>query len=507
MVKKKIILILGIYVLVIPRLQAESLVDNAVQLSINDLWILVAAALVFFMQAGFKVLETGLVKKEHRAGIGAKNLLDWVAGSIAFFLVGFAVMFGTSTNGFIGTEFFGGSGIENGRQFIFFLFQLAFAGTALTIVSGAMSGRTGVIPYFIASLATAMIIYPLFGHWAWGNLLIEENKPWLAQLGFMDFAGSTVVHSTGAWVAIVGIHMVGPRIGRYDANGKLVTTKASDYSYSILGVMILWLGWWGFNGGSTLAFNDDVAKIILNTNLAGAAACFSAFFHAVFIQKKEAVIEKLAGGSLTGLVAITACCNVVTPISSLIIGFIAGILHNWSYRLLSEKLRLDDPVGAIAVHGFGGAFGTLCVALFGEADLLVHERGWQTAVQLVGIFTCFGFAACSSLIMFFIIKKTIGLRVSPAEEASGAFVENTTHEQAVSPEKRKLTQVAIQVSGRGFNMYSIQEFLKINPSKRKKLIDLGRVKYMDDTGSVLSAPLAAEQLGFKIESEKKQGIK
>lgn len=499
----KIIVIFCLLVLPVPVALGQGTAENIISLNIDDLWVLVAAALVFFMQAGFKVLETGLVKTEHRAGIGAKNLLDWVAGSIAFFIIGFAFMFGTSGAGLIGGSFFFGNDLTGGKDFIFFLFQLAFAGTALTIVSGAMSGRTGVIPYFIASLMTAMFIYPVFGHWAWGNLLLPDNQPWLASMGFMDFAGSTVVHSTGAWIAIVGIHMVGPRIGRYDFNGNLIPMKASDYSYCILGVMILWLGWWGFNGGSTLAFDDSVAKIILNTNLAGAAACFSAFFHAVYWQDKKDVIEKLAGGSLTGLVAITACCNVVTPVSSLIIGLIAGVLHNVFYILLAEKLRLDDPVGAVAVHGIGGAFGTLAVALFGEADLLLHDRWWQLAVQAMGVVTCFVFTTSISLGMFFVIKKTIGLRVSPLEEANGAFVENLTEEQLTSEmDKRKVAQVSVRMSAKGYNMFTVQEYLKIDPLKRKLMIDEDRVKYMDETGSIMSPLVAVRQMGLMLEAEK-----
>lgn len=478
---------------------------NMVIFNIDDLWVLVAAALVFFMQAGFKVLETGLVKKEHRAGIGAKNLLDWVAGSIAFFLVGFAFMFGDSGTGYLGTEFFLGSGLESGKILIFFLFQLAFAGTALTIVSGAMSGRTGVVAYFIVSLITATLIYPVFGHWAWGNLWHGENEPWLASMGFMDFAGSTVVHSTGAWVAVMGIYMVGPRLGRYDAYGRIQPTKASDYAYSILGVMILWLGWWGFNGGSTLAFNEDVVKIILNTNLSGAAACFAAFFHAYFFQNKTDVIEKIAGGSLTGLVAITACCNVVSPISSLMIGALAGLIHNIFYVLISEKWKLDDPVGAVAVHGIGGVFGTLCVALFGKEELLVHDRWLQLGVQFMGIATCFTFTILMSYMMFLLIKNTIGLRVSPVEEQKGSFVGNDAMEIAINGmEDQRVSQVSVRISEKGYNIYTIPEYLSIGQERRKKLIAEDRIKYMDDGGSVIPQLVAVRQLGLMLDTMKEE---
>jgi len=478
--------------------------SNNITLNIDDLWVLVAAAFVFFMQAGFKVLETGLVKAEHRSGIGAKNLLDWVAGSLAFFLVGYAFMFGDSSYHMLGTNMFAGGGLTDGKSFIFFLFQLAFAGTALTIVSGAMSGRTGIIPYFIASLMTATVIYPVFGHWVWGNLANEGNTPWLAKLGFMDFAGSTVVHSTGAWVALVGIYIVGPRIGRYDAMKKVQAIKASDYSYSILGVMILWLGWWGFNGGSTLAFNDDVPKIILNTNLSGAAACFIAFFHAYFFQNKKDIIEKIAGGSLTGLVAITACCNVVSPLSSILIGFCAGFLHNIFYVLISEKWELDDPVGAIAVHGIGGVFGTLCVGFFGESELLVHGRWMQIGIQFVGILACFLFTGGTSFVMFSVIKKTIGLRVSPKHEKNGSFIDEELVNETSLTDERQVSQVSVRVSAKGYNLMSVLEYLSIKQSKRKELIFENRISYLDEDGVTIPSLVAVRQLGLLLETQKNE---
>ncbi|UXP31512.1 ammonium transporter [Reichenbachiella agarivorans] len=471
-------------------------------LSRNDLWVLIAAALVFFMQAGFKVFETGLVKKQHRAGIGAKNLMDWVAGSVAFYILGFGFMFGSSTNGWVGSGLMMGDGLEINDSFVFFLFQLAFAGTALTIVSGAMSGRTALIPYFVASLVTATVIYPLFGHWAWGNLLHADNMPWLASLGFMDFAGSTVVHSVGAWIALVGVWVVGPRVGRYDKNGKIQRIKASDYSYSILGVMILWLGWWGFNGGSTLAFNTQVPKIILNTNLSAAAAAISAMFHAIVFQKKSNVLEKIMGGTLTGLVAITACCNVVSSQSSLIIGVLAGIIHNIMFVVISEKWKLDDPVGAIAVHGFGGVFGTLCVALFGQQELLELPRWEQLAVQCVGIVTCFVFTTLVALLMFYILRRTIGLRVSPKQESTGAFFdseeEDGEEDQDSTTGSNIVHHVSAKVSNRGYNVYTVKEYVELSMDFRSSWEAADRIQYLNEEGYVIPVESAQKQLNEMV---------
>lgn len=475
--------------------------------TLDNLWILLAAALVFFMQAGFKVLETGLVKHEHRSGIGVKNLMDWVAGSLAFFLIGFGFMFGSSSSGLIGTDHFFGFGYEDGFTFTFFIFQLAFAGTALTIVSGAMSGRTALLPYFTASFFTAIVVYPVFGHWAWGNLLIASNEPWLASLGFMDFAGSTVVHSVGAWVGLIGIYMVGPRLGRFTAKGKIQPIKASDYSYSILGVMILWLGWWGFNGGSTLAFNEDVVKIILNTNMAAAAACLSAYIHVKLFQKNQDAIEKIIGGALTGLVAITACCNVVTPLTSIIIGLMAGVIHNYSYAFISEKLKLDDPVGAIPVHGFGGIFGTLAVALFGESELLVHSRWTQLGVQFFGILVCLVFTTSIAFIVFKLVKYFFGLRLSPTEEMEGSVFSN--NDMAVALEdlpESTVSQVSVRISDRSYNLFSVREYLNLPRETRMKLIKAQGVQYLDDNGQAVPPLDAVRYLAGVLEGQRDEVV-
>jgi Amt family ammonium transporter len=311
--------------------------------------------------------------------------------------------------------------VEGGSNLgpVFFMFQLAFAGTAVTIISGAMSERTGFIPYLTASVFTTLLIYPIFGHWVWGNLFFENNTAWLAKLGFIDFAGSTVVHSVGAWVSLAGLYLIGPRIGRYTPDGKLSPFQANSIPMAVLGVFILWMGWWGFNGGSTLKFDMEVGKIILNTNLAGAAAGLVAYFHSYFFQNKEDIYEKLLGGVLGGLVAITASAHIQTYTSALLLGGCAGIIHNLGYDLLAKKWRIDDAVGAIPVHGFCGAFGTLALAFFAPADQLVHSRWVQLGVQLFGVVVCFIWAGGLGYLMFTILKKTVGLRVSPDEERNG----------------------------------------------------------------------------------------
>ncbi len=392
---------------------------------LDRFWILICAILVFFMQAGFKALEVGMVRKTHRSGVGMKNLVDWLVVCAIFYLLGFGFMFGDSQFGIIGWGLFLPDAeqmaiLNHDFKLEFFLFQLAFAGTAATIVSGAMSERSALTSYMLTALLIGGFVYPLFGHWAWGGMFIAENEPWLASLGFHDFAGSTVVHSIGAWVALAGIYIIGPRRGRFDPTQK-ERFKPSDLGYSVLGVFILWFGWWGFNGGSTLAYTDEVSYVILNTNLAAAFAGIAAFLHAYFLDRENTYV-KFIGGVLGGLVAITACCNVVTPSSAILIGLLAGIIHNVTLDLLL-KWRLDDPVGAIPVHGFCGVWGTLAVGLFGiEEKLPTGSRIQQIMIQLLGIVVAFVFAAGTAIIMFRTINHFVGLRVSAEKEDNGFTV-------------------------------------------------------------------------------------
>ncbi len=387
-------------------------------------WVIVAAAMVFLMQVGFLTLEVGLVRPRNINVVALKNLVDWVAVSLAFLVVGFGVMFGGSVGGMFGGELFLLSGLEDRgvAGFGFFMFQLAFCGTAATIVSGAMSERTGFVPYLVTSLVVGLIIYPLFGHWAWGNLLIEENDTLLTRLGFRDFAGSTVVHSVGGWVGLIGAWIVGPRMGRFGADGKPREMQGYSVPFAVFGTIVLWFGWWGFNGGSTLGMSGDVGKIITNTNVAAAAAGFSAFTHCWIFQKREALTEKLIGGVLGGLVAITACCDVLDIPRALLVGLIAGIVHNVGYVLMLKKFKIDDPVGAIPVHLFCGIFGTLAVAM-ADADVLGMGNGKQLAIQAFGVGAAMIWTIGCSLVLFVLLKSLIGLRVPPDEEITGLSME------------------------------------------------------------------------------------
>lgn len=387
------------------------------------LWVIIATALIVFMQAGFLCLEVGFVQPKNAASVALKNLIDWAVVSVVFYVIGFALMFGSSYGLAGGDKFFLNGLTEHGRGsdlgYAFFLFQLAFAGTAATIVSGAMAERTSFVTYLWTSVGVGAVIYPVFGHWAWSAVYDASNPGFLAKLGFMDFAGSTVVHSVGAWVALVGVWRLGPRLGRVRHDGSLRDMQQNGIAWSALGTFLLWVGWIGFNGGSHLAVDKHLGAIIANTYLAGAASGLAALVHAWFFQSKRHLNEKFIGGILGGLVAITASCNVVTPATALLLGVTAGVVHNWAYVLITDHLRLDDPVGAIAVHGACGAWGTLCVALLGQEHLLAHSRLTQLGVQALGILVCFVWTTTTAFLLFSLLRRTVGLRVSPDEERAG----------------------------------------------------------------------------------------
>lgn len=399
---------------------------------VDTMWVLVAAFLVFFMQAGFALVEAGLTRAKNASNIMMKNVMDFVMGSLGYWAIGYGLMFGAVSSGFFGTSnfFLGATGddIGNVPMLAFWLFQLVFAGTAATIVSGAMAERTKFSGYLIYSIVISAIIYPIFGHWVWGTgwlWTLGDSTGLLPGGGFRDFAGSTVVHSVGGWAALMGTLALGPRLGRFNRDGSPNAIPGHSVTLFGLGVFILWLGWFGFNPGSQLAIAggnaDAVALVAANTNLAAAAGAAAAVLYG-YITSKKANVGGAFNGVLGGLVAITAPCAFVTPLDSVIIGAVGGVLVMVFGKVL-ETLKIDDPVGAIPVHLVSGAWGTLAIGLFASLNGvtgLFHGGGLgQLIIQLIGVIACGIWTAATTGALFFAIKKTIGLRVSAEEEIQG----------------------------------------------------------------------------------------
>jgi Amt family ammonium transporter len=395
-------------------LESNKAAIDLVQSHADYVWTLIAAALVFFMQAGFAMVECGFTRAKNAINIMMKNLMDFSMGSLAFWAVGFGIMFGATKTGWFGTSGFFLSDFELGGDpwvLAFWMFQVVFCATAATIVSGAMAERTKFIGYLMYSIVISAFIYPVFGSWAWGSLF--NGNGWLESLGFIDFAGSTVVHSVGGWAALAGAMVLGPRMGKYAKDGTIKPILGHNIPLAALGVFILWIGWFGFNPGSTTAANKDIAMIFVNTNLAAAAGAVFAMLTS-WIKFGKPEISMSLNGALAGLVAITSPCATVTPLSSVIIGAAAGVIVVLSV-LFFDRIRIDDPVGAISVHGVCGAWGTLAAGIFNIGGTSVKIIG----VQLLGIGACFVWTFGMAFIMFKLIEKTIGLRVSAEEELEG----------------------------------------------------------------------------------------
>ena len=391
---------------------------EGLQININIVWTCVAAFLVFFMQAGFAMVEAGFTRAKNAVNILMKNLMDFSVGSIAFFVIGFGLMFG-KTSGLFGTTLFALNGVEPGTHWnwTFLIFQTVFCATAATIVSGAMAERTKFVGYLTYSLFISLFIYPIFGSWAWGGLL--DGGGWLEKLGFLDFAGSTVVHSIGGWLALAGAIVLGPRVGKYSPDGKPRAITGHNIPLAALGVFILWFGWFGFNPGSTTAGEGLVGYIAVTTNLAAAAGAIMAMFTSWSIMKKPDASMAL-NGALAGLVAVTAPCDGVSPFAAIIIGAIAGTLVVLSVLFIDNVLHVDDPVGAVSVHGVCGVWGTLSAGLFNMETGLFYGGGLkQLGIQVLGAASAFAWAFGLGLALFFVISKTIGLRVTPDEELKG----------------------------------------------------------------------------------------
>jgi len=394
--------------------------------AVNTIWVLLGAALVFFMQAGFAMVETGFTRAKNAGNIIMKNLMDFCIGTPTFWIVGFGIMFGAG-NGFFGkiggiaTEAnYGSSMLPDGVPFwAFLIFQTVFCATSATIVSGAMAERTKFSSYCIYSFLISLIVYPVSGHWIWGGGFIS-------QMGFHDFAGSCAVHMVGGVAAFVGALILGPRIGKYSKSGKSKAIPGHNLTIGALGVFILWFCWFGFNGASTVSMEGDAivsaGKIFVTTNLTAAVATVAVMLITWVRYKKPDVSMN---GSLAGLVAITAGCDTVSPVSAAIIGIISGFVVVFGIEFIDKVLKVDDPVGAVGVHGLNGAFGTLAVGLFSDGagtgwkGLLVGGGFHGFGVQLVGMLITIAWVAVTMTIIFQAIKHTIGLRVSAEEEIEG----------------------------------------------------------------------------------------
>ena len=384
------------------------------------LWLLCCACLVFIMQAGFLCLESGLVRSKNSINVAAKNITDFTVSSAIFWLVGFGIMFGHSVMGWFGFSDFMFGQTSSAAMITFFIFQMMFCGTAATLVSGAVAERTSYIGYVIITITITLFIYPVTGHWAWAGIATGNPTGWLEKLGFVDFAGSTVVHSVGGWVALSAILIIGPRIGRYDTPDRRI--PGSNLPMAVLGGMLIWFGWFGFNGGSTLAWSDNVPAILLHTLLAaiwgGICTTLLKYFTDGYVD-----VLMIINGVLGGLVSVTASCHVITTNEAALIGIIGGVIVFYGDRLLEAK-RIDDAIGVIPVHLFAGIWGTIAVALFGNADQIGNGLtfGQQFTTQLTGIVVIGAYSFIVSYTVFRVINKFYRLRVDPQAELIGLNV-------------------------------------------------------------------------------------
>lgn len=396
---------------------------NNLAASVDVGWTLVAAALVFFMQAGFAMVETGFTRAKNAGNIIMKNLMDFSLGTPIFWILGFGIMFGAASPFFGGFDFFTDGVVGEGYDWTTLIFQTVFCATAATIVSGSMAERTKFSAYCIYSMVISAVIYPVSGHWVWGG-------GWLSQLGFHDFAGSTAVHMVGGVAAFVGAAILGPRIGKYTKDGKARAIPGHSLTLGALGCFILWFCWFGFNGGSTVALSgggaEVASRVFVTTNLAAAVATVTVMC-ITWIRYKKPDVSMTLNGSLAGLVAITAGCDVVTPMGAAIIGICSGFAVVFGIEFVDQKLRVDDPVGAVGVHCINGALGTILTGLFAyyngtdvDPAGVFYGGGFRFfGIQVLGVVAVIAWVAVTMTIVFQVIKHTIGLRVSREEEIMG----------------------------------------------------------------------------------------
>lgn len=397
---------------------------SEIVINLNSVWLMTAAALVFLMQAGFALLEGGMARSKNAVNVIMKNYMDACAGGLIFWLIGFGLMFGSNPTGWIGTDWFMPQNASD-WDWSFLLFQMMFAATSCTIASGAMAERIRYSAYLLGACLITGVVYPVFGSWAWGSYL--DGSGWLKQMGFIDFAGSTVVHSVGGWCALAGIIVLGPRLGRFSKSGESRPIPGHNLGLVALGGFILWFGWFGFNGGSTLAGNTSIGKIILNTHLAACAGAVGAAIYS-WASGKPMLLTSTVNGSIGGLVGVTAGCATMDPQFAVVTGLVAGVITIVGPILLNT-LRLDDVVDAVSVHGFCGVWGTMAAGLFFAGDLFNETRIY---VQAIGVAVAFAWAFGSALVMYLAIDVIIGLRASPLDEQRG--LDFTEHAEIGYPE-------------------------------------------------------------------------
>lgn len=393
---------------------AQTSAEATISLTIGDLkpiWLAFCIALVLLMQLGFLFVESGMVRSKNAINVILKNFTDIGLGSIGYWVFGFGLMFGANASGWIGTSDFFPSGTDSNSS-LELLYQLMFAATAATIVSGAVAERFKFVPYIIGAFFITTIIYPIFGSWAWGGS--GDELGWLAELGFHDAAGSTVVHSIGGWCALGALLFIGPRSGRYSRKGAVHAISGHNLPYVAMGGFILWFGWFGFNGGAVSDDFSNLGQILLNTHFGAVGGIVGSIFW-LMVTKKGFYIARIVNGTLGGLVAVTAGVDVLAPHFALLTAFIAGIIVVSTANML-DRVKIDDVVGAVAVHGFCGAWGTLAVGFFYQGDLFNIER---IVVQLIGVVVAFVWAVTMSYSIFWVMNKIVALRVSSKYEQRG----------------------------------------------------------------------------------------
>lgn len=427
--KKIIYLMLFLFGVVRPVWAEGNLTPAAniqeIRLSLDSVWVVVGGILVFFMQAGFALVESGSVRSKNTVNVLMKNYMDACLGGLIFWLFGFGLMFGLNHTGWLGMSHFAPNQLDDWHWNLLF-FQMMFAATATTIASGAMAERIHFVAYVVSAIVVSGLIYPIFGSWAWGSLFGGEG--WLKALGFIDFAGSTVVHSIGGWVALAGIMVLGPRLGRFGRHGQSHYLAGHNLPLVALGGFILWLAWFGFNAASTVRADVSIGRIALNTHLAACAAATAYMFWAL-LRGKAMLMRSSINASLGGLVAVTAGCATMTPLFAIMTGLVAGLLVSILPTIL-EKFQIDDVVDAVAVHGFCGVWGTLAAGIFFEKQMF---NPGIIGVQVLGVGVAFVWGFGVAFIVFKILDKVLGgLRVSKQHEQRG--LDYTEHAELCYPE-------------------------------------------------------------------------